>query len=467
MKKHTFLGILVITLAAITWWLASESPRVQAADGVVGNGTSGSCSEAAFDAVFNNVQATGGGTVTFNCAPSDVPIVFSTAKFPSAPTTVDGDGVITLSGGNSTQLFLVFAGKSLTLTNIILTNGSSGAAKGGALFNNGGTLTLINTTVQNSQSNTSGGAIYTRGGTATLINSTVQGNTSPLGAIDTDAWLNLYSTVVRNNISSNGGGLYLNGTTTISRSQIYNNQSTGYNGGGIYIASGASATIIDSRINNNTASGFSVLEGGGGIWNNGTLVLQNSVVDHNSGYEGGGILNVSASDATIVNSTISGNNAADGGGLDDINATVFITYSTIAFNTATQSSKAGGISAVLGGTYLKDTIISNNGAVACFNAGNTSLFSNGYNLSDQTCSLWATGDRRNVNPLLGPLADNGGPTLTHMPQAISPGIDAGQCILGITNDQRGGSRPIGVSCDIGAVEYGASLPRLRLPLIMR
>jgi hypothetical protein len=65
--------------------------------------------------------------------------------------------------------------------------------------------------------------------------------------------------------------------------------------------------------------------------------------------------------------------------------------------------------------------------------------------------------------LLGPLANNGGPTLTHMPQAGSPAIDQGSGCPAI--DQRGAARPVGPACDIGAVEYGASLPWVYLPLI--
>ena len=54
--------------------------------------------------------------------------------------------------------------------------------------------------------------------------------------------------------------------------------------------------------------------------------------------------------------------------------------------------------------------------------------------------------------MLGPLAHNGGPTLTHMLLSGSPAIDAGQCVTGLTTDQRGLPRLQGPACDIGAVE---------------
>ena len=56
------------------------------------------------------------------------------------------------------------------------------------------------------------------------------------------------------------------------------------------------------------------------------------------------------------------------------------------------------------------------------------------------------------DPLLGDLADNGGPTLTHLPKLGSPALDSGQCVAGIFNDQRNVSRPQGGICDRGAVE---------------
>jgi len=81
-----------------------------------------------------------------------------------------------------------------------------------------------------------------------------------------------------------------------------------------------------------------------------------------------------------------------------------------------------------------------------------SLTSLGHNISsDATGGLTAVGDKPSTNPLLGNLADNGGPTLTHRPLAGSPAVDTGVCgTSGV--DQRGFPRPLGAACDIGAVE---------------
>lgn len=78
--------------------------------------------------------------------------------------------------------------------------------------------------------------------------------------------------------------------------------------------------------------------------------------------------------------------------------------------------------------------------------------------SDDTCGLTGPGDRQGVDPLLAPLADNGGPTATHLPLAASPLRDAiaagtsGLCDAAAPLDQRGVLRPQGTGCDIGSVE---------------
>ena len=101
-----------------------------------------------------------------------------------------------------------------------------------------------------------------------------------------------------------------------------------------------------------------------------------------------------------------------------------------------------------------------------------SITSNGFNLSgDTSCVpfLNKIGDRNNQDPLLGPLANNGGPTFYRVPQVNpppgSPAIDNGSGRP--ATDQRGAARPVGPACDIGAVEYGALLPRLFLPLVVK
>ena len=80
----------------------------------------------------------------------------------------------------------------------------------------------------------------------------------------------------------------------------------------------------------------------------------------------------------------------------------------------------------------------------------------GHNLSsDATGAFTNIGSLNNTDPRLGPLASNGGPTLTMALLPNSPAIDAGDDTAAPDLDQRGLPRPIGRAADIGAFEYGS------------
>lgn len=148
-----------------------------------------------------------------------------------------------------------------------------------------------------------------------------------------------------------------------------------------------------------------------------------------------------------------------------------------AFNTVSGNSadSGGGIHVYNGTITLKNTAIDNNIARTSDNCYRLSdptanINSIGFNLSsDTSCSGYLTqaSDKNNVAAQLGPFANNGGPTLTHMPLAGSLLIDGGQCPAG--TDQRGQPRPAGAACDIGAVERqpGDAGVFLNLPVIFR
>ena len=160
---------------------------------------------------------------------------------------------------------------------------------------------------------------------------------------------------------------------------------------------------------------------GGGIFNRGTLTLTNSTVSGNTADgAGGGISN--SGEATLTNSTVSGNAAA---------------------------FDSGGILHLDGPLTLKNSIIAGNSAPDCDGLAVTSL---GNNIDgDSTCNLAGPDDQPGVDPLLGPLADNGGPTQTQALLAGSPAINAGDDTAALAIDQRGFPR-VGVS-DIGAFEF--------------
>jgi len=237
-------------------------------------------------------------------------------------------------------------------------------------------------------------------------------------------------------------------------------------GAGIASSSGA------LTLTNVTVSGNSASSGGGGIVNAaGTLTLTNSTISGNSstGNSGGGILNTGT--LTVTNSTISGNTvtgaANDGGGIAGGKMT--ITNSTIAGNTVSPGH-GGGIALSGGSLNCRSTIIALNSASTGPDI-NGPMTSQGFNLigdnsgatftplfTDQVGSAGSP-----IDPQLGPLQDNGGPTFTRALLTGSKAIDKGDS-GGLTTDQRGLTRPVDVSgianagdgADIGAFEVQPS-----------
>jgi CSLREA domain-containing protein len=217
-----------------------------------------------------------------------------------------------------------------------------------------------------------------------------------------------------------------------------------------------------------TASGFTITNGrtnnqsGAGILNVGALNLSNATVAGNetsTGSFGGGIANSGTATMSLTNVTVSGNRAeGDGGGIDQgVGGRADLNNVTVTGNTADISGDTGdggGIYNAGGTINLRNTIIARNrdntpGSPDCGGAAFTSLGNNLIgDLSD--CSFVAAGgDKTNVNPQLGPLADNGGSTFTHALLAGSPAIKARGG--GPTRtDQRGVPRR---APDIGAYEF--------------
>ena len=357
--------------------------------------------------------------------------------------TISGPGanLLAISGNNLSRVIHIAA--TVTINGVTIKEGT--APDGGGIFNNGGSVTLTNSTIaSNTATATGGGGIVNfGGGSVALTNSTVASNTAPTGGgiFNQEGSITLAnSTVASNTASTNGGGIYnvLDGSVTLTNSTIASNTAS-TNGGGIFsIGLGNSITVTNSTVADNTGA-----TNGGGIYNsNGSVALTNSTVTGNTGVTiGGGILNNGGS-VTLTNSTVASNTAPTGGGI---------------FNQG-------------GSITLANSIAANS-----LNSGNDctgTITSQGFNLdSDNTCNLTATGDITSTNPLLGPLQDNGGATLTHALLDGSPAIDhipngTNGCGATITSDQRGAVRPHGPRCDIGAYEVSSNL-NLYLPLIFK
>jgi hypothetical protein len=225
--------------------------------------------------------------------------------------------------------------------------------------------------------------------------------------------------------------------------------------------------------------------GGGLHMNSGNAVVHGSTISQNTG--AGGIVNACGS-LTMWNSTVSSNSsdsAYGGGGIffwgfscAPDKPTADISFSTIYENSNPGWGRGNAIGTAFappGSVRLKNSVLASpsHPSEAVCNSGNNILVSLGHNiLGDATdvfgsrCyeALTAPGDMINTNPLLGPLANNGGLTPTHLPLCNSPAIDAAPLAASsdvagnpVTTDQRGIARPQGAASDIGAVEAGTTV----------
>lgn len=327
---------------------------------------------------------------------------------------------------------------------------------GGAIRTEGATTTLAlsHVTVSSSSVAAGAGAGGMTGAIAgtTLDNVTLSANSAPRvgGAMRAFGDVQITDSTITGNSSSgeDGGGLFLDVGGTITGTTVSGNSASG-GGGGIYAVD--DLTISDSTISGNTAGGIV-----GGIYGaSGTLTVSKSTVNGNSatGIHTGGILTNVA--LVLENSTVSGNSAVtDGGGITINAGTGSITNSTITNNAA---SNGGGIynggTTTIGGTILANSISGGDCAV-------NALTSAGFNLVESPGSCFVADgstDITGVDPVLGSLSDNGGPSLTHALGDTSPAIDAGTN-TGPSTDQRGAARPIDgdgnatAITDIGAFE---------------
>ncbi len=350
-----------------------------------------------------------------------------------------GTGTITISGNNVSRIFNIAAGTFVSIDNLIIINGKVEGSGGGIL--NAGTLNLTNSTVSDNTAtytgttngNAGGGGIFNTG-LLNLQTSTIKNNTA------------LYSATADGSVG--GGGISNSGTLTLTNSTVKNNTAQVINlgtasGGGIL--NSGTTTLTNSTISNNNALGKPTAYGGG-ISNNGTLNISNSTIGVNTasaGFaanssptsDGGGIWNSASGILTIGNSTIGFNKVsgmvADGGGI---------------FNTT-------GGTVMIGNTIVSDNAVISNGTTVVRDVSGA-VTSQGTNLiSNSTGSTgWIASDKLNVPALLTPLGNYGGPTQTFGILQTSPAFNAGNNANAPPTDQRGATRIVGGTIDIGSFE---------------
>jgi hypothetical protein len=385
-------------------------------NGQVGNGAGLPVSLAANPAVTTTISVCDqahllaalniGGDINFSCS--------GTITLTSTPvggiviavdTTLDGSGQnVIIDGGGTRGIFtLSTAGLTLTLKNLTLSHAGGGSE---AIINPSATLNIINTTFSNNN-----GAIANG-----------QGN------------LNITSSLfISNTTSGDGGAISNSGTVTIMDSTFTGNSdpgSFGLEGGAIFNGGVGNMTVRNSTFNANNVGVQNSFGGAIANDNFANLIVINSTFYGNGGGLGAAIFSPGPS-ATIINSTIVANGAAN-----NMGAVVFGEN-------------------VPGSLNIVNSIIANNPAGNCGGSpiGGHNNLETGNVTTCGTNSILA-------DPMLGPLANNGGPTQTLALPAGSQAIDKADnaiCQMQPPNgagnlDQRGVARPQGNGCDIGAFE---------------
>jgi CSLREA domain-containing protein/uncharacterized repeat protein (TIGR01451 family) len=452
-------------------------------------------------------------TIEFSLPPSST-ITLGGTQLPPITGTLSIDGStaenLTISGDNASRILVIgpepppYPGPSaghveagigssaaVTLTNLHITEGNESNELGGGIYN-GGTLTIVDSTISNLISKN--GGIF-NDHTLVITNSAVISNSifgsygAGAGIYNTSSGsLIVYDTAFIGNvnhtsgINSDGGGAIFNngGYLSVANSEFRNNSSFGFGGGAINSRSIGTVNITNSIFISNSADST-----GGAIFASGMVTVTHSTFISNTALNAGAFFTFDSDSAVnIFNSTFNNNSGLSNGGALFANGPTNVSNSTFSMNDAF-SGGAIYIGSVAGELTIKNSTISDNSATStgsgirnlmtlnfsnniianglnssdCFSSG--TIGTNVNNLvEDGSCNALFSGD-----PILGPLQDNGGDTLTHELLTGSPAIDTGDpatCAASPVDnlDQRGQIRPIdgdgdGVAvCDIGAYETG-------------
>jgi hypothetical protein len=447
-----------------------------------------------FDPLLTGVLATGlhGGAIYQDGAALTINNSTLTGNYTDAPSS-DGGGLFainatvnffynTLSGNTTLQGSSRGGGmaiKNSTLAaaemSIIGNATNAGLSDGGGVYVESSNVVFEESAFGGNStagSNSEGGAVYVAGATSQV-------------AIEKNSTLSLNRTT---GTQSSGGAAYVaGGTLTINNSALIQNSTTGPTsfGGAAAAGVGGILSLSGTRVIDNTTSG--VGSHGGGLANlSGNINVRDSLITGNrviqAQSKGGGVFSdtnlAGTQTTTIVNSTISGNTASlQGGGLFNADGLTDIRHSTITNNSTPFLNVGNGIASwgnAATQTRVESSIIAGNAGAAAGTGSDVdfidaqfvnSFQSLGYNVigtGNALAKFNQSGDKIGItNPLLGPLAANGGLTATHALLDGSPAINAGKPSFNassfsppLTTDQRGTgfARVLGGRIDAGAFE---------------
>ena len=426
--------------------------------------------------------AVDGDTINMTAlACSTITLTTGAITIAQASLTLAGPGVsnLEISGNDTSRVFFHVGAGTLAIKDLSISHGKKylkasdtvGNAGGGCVVSSGN-ITMVSTWTNHCDAGTNkpnavvrGGAIYAKVG-AVLSNSIVS-----------------HSTAHSNVSEVRGGGLYTPGELILSKCLVTRNEVsyfTASSGGGVQVGSprpggsttGTASIKYSTLAENNARGGF-----GGGAYLTGDATVSRSTISGNSGCRGGGLYFVGGGAVTgpsvLQNSTVSGNKGdctTGAAGLAIFGKDATIRDSTIAFNKSgsgvLNTYGAGVRISTVNTVNLQNTIIANNtttvlgqgqsaGQVDDIDGVSGATLAGANNLIYAPALTAPGGTILSTDPMLRALADNGGDTDTHMPNFGSPVINAGNNASGATTDQRGAGFPRirGAQADIGAVEF--------------
>ncbi len=406
-------------------------------------------------------------------------------------TLRDGNGV-GFADPNGGAIFAQVAA-NLTLNAMVLRNNViTAVARGGAMFMNGVGHTVINDSLITENSAYGEGGFYIdniQENRFTMRNTTVSNNratSADVGGFSLVRGTNLIENCrVTGNVATRSfGGIVVFQAVRLDVSDTLISENDGMqdNGGGLSTDGSAIVNLRRLNVSNNHGAGIVIRNPSGVVTIMDSTISNNVLRDYLgfSGEAGGGISTSGESDAPIriINTTISGNSAPDaGGGIYNFTRGLELINSTVVNNSVTNAGVGKGGGGIFDGELqrsggnsfgfrfkIQNSIIAGNSAArgpdlySGFDSAGSNIIGN---TADTNSSTAATGDQFNVNPQVGPLADNGGSTFTHALLAGSPAINAGNNALAVdatgaalTSDQRAGAyqRIVNGTVDIGAFE---------------
>lgn len=440
---------------------------------VVGDGSPSSCTEATLRAAVD-----AGGVIVFDCGAAPVLIALGAELSATKDTVIDGGGKVTLSGEGKTRILHLASAwdqvtPKLTVQRLGFVRGfttdepnTKDVDQGGAaIFRDGGSLDVVDCTFDDNHcastgQDVSGGAITSQGiGLTVIVGSTFTnnsgsnggavGNLGPNFTVVNSAFDGNAATGTDGNPGNggNGGAIVFDGADTemLICGSTFTHNTAGAQGGAIFrVAYTDEVTGIDRCTFDANAADPAKGLAGALYLEHTTIQMTATTISNNTAHYGGGLWIGHAAIAKISNVTFANNKADQGGGIWVAGeVTGELRNCTLAGNDVLPGGYAptlfGGATAlalancIVRGGGCKDGPVESGGPNIQFPDGGA------------PCAPGVTA----ADPLLGELADNGGPTKTILPGSGSPALGLGMNCP--PTDQRGNSRPSS-GCALGAVE---------------